>query len=247
MEMGHTGGMEPGRVILAVNDMSMVDFFRMQVCVGGSPGGDAAPHTSSPQSECCRMRLQIPYKCLTVYRRPHICPISPSSVSANLPPPPPSPQFSQLPAPIELVPTLGDDNTLKLVQQAATLGGCDCVLLHPELLRDRSPAGLVARLRMMGQRVVAFGWAPSGPVCELIEGSGLDGWIEGPSFGSGINPQQLAQVVVRMQNMRKQAAMMMMGSPGMGGEGGEEVVQAHGARGRREDRRGSDAWEGEEG
>ena len=37
MEMGHTGGMEPGRVILAVNDMSMVDFFRMQVGVGRRP------------------------------------------------------------------------------------------------------------------------------------------------------------------------------------------------------------------
>jgi len=31
---GLMGGLEPGRVILAVNDLSMVDFFKMQVRVG---------------------------------------------------------------------------------------------------------------------------------------------------------------------------------------------------------------------
>ena len=50
---------------------------------------------------------------------------------------PPFGQFSQLPVPIELVPALGAENTVSLVQQASTLGGCDCVLVHPELLQDR--------------------------------------------------------------------------------------------------------------
>lgn len=147
MEMGAMGGgLENGRVILAVPDMSMVDYFRAQ--------------------------------------------------------------FAELPAPIELVPALGSDNTLQLVQQAHALGGCDCVLLHPEFLKDSSPSGLVGRLRMMGQRVCAFGWNPMGPTKDLIESRGLDGWLEGPSFGSGIDRNQLIQLVARMQNMRKSAMMM---------------------------------------
>ena len=62
-----------------------------------------------------------------------------------------------------------------------------CIVHH-------SPNGLVNRLRMMGQRVAAFGWAPVGPVRDLIESSGLDAWLEGPTFGSGINHEQLVQV-----------------------------------------------------
>ena len=50
---------------------------------------------------------------------------------------PPFGQFSQLPVPIELVPALGAENTVSLVQQASILGGCDCVLVHPEHLQDR--------------------------------------------------------------------------------------------------------------
>ncbi|GAX82612.1 hypothetical protein CEUSTIGMA_g10038.t1 [Chlamydomonas eustigma] len=159
VEGGQPGGLEPGRVILAVVDMSMVDYFRMQ--------------------------------------------------------------FSHLSPPIELVPALGVDNTLQLVQQAASMGGCDCVILHPELLQDRSPNGLVAKLRMMGQRVAAFGWTQSmSPVRTLIETSGLDGWLEGPTFGSGITTHALWQLVHRMQSLRKQQQMnMLVGGGGMGGMG----------------------------
>ncbi|GFR44466.1 hypothetical protein Agub_g5727 [Astrephomene gubernaculifera] len=160
---GVAGGMPsiaPGRVILAVPDISMVDFFREQ--------------------------------------------------------------FAQLPVPYEVVPALGVDNTLQLVQQAAALGGCDFVLMHPEFLRDRSPAGLAGRLRTMGQRTAAFGWAQLGPVRDLIESSGLDGWLEGPSFGAGVSLQSLAVLIARMQQ-KKMAAMMgggmMGGGMGMGGMG----------------------------
>lgn len=97
---GQDASLEPGRVILAVPDISMVDFFRQQ--------------------------------------------------------------FASLPAPMELVPALGVENSLALVQQALQLGGLDCVLIHPEFLRDRTPNGLLPRLRAANQRVVAFGWAPVG-------------------------------------------------------------------------------------
>jgi len=158
--MGAMGGapLEPGRVILAVPDISMIEFFQQQ--------------------------------------------------------------FASLSAPIELVPALGAENTLALVQQAMGLGGLDCVLLHPEFLMDQSPNGMASRLKAAGQRVVAFGWSPVGPMRQLIEGSGLDGFLEGPSFGSGINLQQLASLVARMQQMRKMQQMQMMGMMGMGGNMG---------------------------
>nr|AER58218.2 channelopsin 2 [Chlamydomonas raudensis] len=149
-EMGHHH-VEAGRIILAVPDMSMVDFFRQQL--------------------------------------------------------------SQMPAPIELVPALGIDNTVQLVQQAAALGGCDFVLVHPEFLKDASSSGLVTKLRMMGQRVCAFGWSPMGPQRELIESRGLDGWLEGPSFGSGIDRHQLTALVSRMQMMRKATMGSGMANP----------------------------------
>ena len=47
-------------------------------------------------------------------------------------------QFSVLSAPIELVPAVGVENALLLVQQAIQLGGLDFVLVHPDLLHDRS-------------------------------------------------------------------------------------------------------------
>jgi hypothetical protein len=122
-------------------------------------------------------------------------------------------QFSLLTAPIELVPALGVDNTVMLVQQAMALGGCDFVLVHPDFLKDTTPTGLVGKLRMLSQRVCAFGWSANTPQGLMIESRGLDGWVEGPSFGTGIEHKQLHHLVHRMQQMRKQA--MMMG--GMGG------------------------------
>lgn len=140
---------EPGRVILAVPDISMVDFFREQ--------------------------------------------------------------FAGLPVAMELVPALGPENTLQLVQQAMGLGGCDFVLLHPEFVRDRSPNGLVSRLRNMGQRTAAFGWAQVGPMRDLIDSSGVDAHLEGPSFGAGISPQNLLELIAMMQQAKKQGGMMMGG------------------------------------
>lgn len=143
-----------------------------------------------------------------------------------------SQQFSALPAAIELVPAVGQDSIVQITQQAMNLGGCDFVLLHPEFLRDRSPNSLAARLKMAGQRVCAFGWTPMGPMRELIESSGIDGFLEGPSFGAGINLQQLTTLVSQMQMQRKQIAMMqmnqsmnstMMGQQGMGMMGGQSM------------------------
>ncbi len=120
-------------------------------------------------------------------------------------------QFAMLPVPYELVPALGVDNTAALVQQAAGLGGCDFVLAHPEFLRDKSAGGIVNKMRMLGVRVAAFGWAPLGPMRDLIESAGLDGWLEGPSFGAGINQTNLVALISRMQNAKKMAMMNGMG------------------------------------
>nr|AER58217.1 channelopsin 1 [Chlamydomonas yellowstonensis] len=111
--------------------------------------------------------------------------------------------FAHLGASIELVPALGVENTLLLVQQAMQLGGLDFVLVHPEFLRDRSQNGLVSRLKMTGHGVCAFGWVPSGPMREIIESAGVDGWLDGPSFGTGIDQEQLIELIGYMQAKRK--------------------------------------------
>lgn len=82
----------------------------------------------------------------------------------------------------------------------------------------RSPSGPVTRLRMLGQRVCAFGWAPVGPIKDLIESRGLDGWLEGPSFGAGIKLQQLEGLVARMQAVKKLTGGGMGGGSGGMGE-----------------------------
>jgi hypothetical protein len=46
--------------------------------------------------------------------------------------------------------------------------------------------------------VCAFGWSAGGPAKDLIEGSGLDGWVEGPAWGAPINVPQLAQLLQQM-------------------------------------------------
>jgi hypothetical protein len=46
---------------------------------------------------------------------------------------------------------------------------------------------------------------------ELIQTAGLDAFLEGPSFGTGINQQHLAMLVGRMQQMRKMQQMQQMG------------------------------------
>lgn len=129
-------------------------------------------------------------------------------------------QFGSLPVQYELVPAMGLDNALQLIQQANALGGCDFVLLHPEFLQDKSSNSAIARLRMAGQRVCAFGWSPSGPVKDLIESSGIDGWLQGPSFGTGINQAHLLQLIAQMQALRRSGMMMGMGGMGMGNGGG---------------------------
>ena len=47
-------------------------------------------------------------------------------------------EFAALPGgPVVLVPALGEDIALQLVQQANTVGGCDCVMVHPDFLLDQ--------------------------------------------------------------------------------------------------------------
>ena len=67
---------------------------------------------------------------------------------------------------------------------------------------------------MANQRVCAFGYSSmGGPISMLIESSGLDGWLEGPSFGMGLNREALIQLLVRMQTIKRQ---LMMGESGSG-------------------------------
>jgi hypothetical protein len=46
---------------------------------------------------------------------------------------------------MELMPALGMDTGLQLVQQVGMMGGADFVLVHPEFLQDRTQNGLAMR------------------------------------------------------------------------------------------------------
>lgn len=62
------------------------------------------------------------------------------------------PQFASYTPSVDMIPAVGVDNILAMANQALGNGGCDCVLLAPELVRDNGPHGLVARLKMQGHR-----------------------------------------------------------------------------------------------
>lgn len=94
-------------------------------------------------------------------------------------------QFASLPAAFEVYPAVGPDMCIQLAQQGLQMGGTsfvDFVLLAPDFLHNKSPAGLVGRLKMMGMRVCAYGWQPQGPLRDLVEGSNLDGFIAGEAL-----------------------------------------------------------------
>jgi hypothetical protein len=61
---------------------------------------------------------------------------------------------------------------------------------------------------------------------ELIESSGLDGWLEGPSWGMPINPAQLTALLGQMQAQRRSAAAFgaTMVSVCVFGGGGDNLV-----------------------
>ena len=57
-------------------------------------------------------------------------------------------QVASLGTQYELVPAIGSETTVQLVQYAVSQGGCDFVLAHPDLVLAPSPNGtLVQRLR----------------------------------------------------------------------------------------------------
>uniref|UniRef100_A0A7S3QU15 Channelopsin 1 n=1 Tax=Dunaliella tertiolecta TaxID=3047 RepID=A0A7S3QU15_DUNTE len=131
-------------------------------------------------------------------------------------------QFSFLPVPFEVYPAIGADQGVQLAQQGLQLGGTpylDFVLVAPDFLHNRSPSGLVARLKMMGMRVCAFGWQPQGPQRELIESSGVDGFLMGPIHPQGIHRGQFVQLIARMQALKRMPGAQNMGGMGAMGMG----------------------------
>ncbi|KAG2434579.1 hypothetical protein HYH02_012243 [Chlamydomonas schloesseri] len=110
--------------------------------------------------------------------------------------------FKALPANIELVPAIGPANTLMLTERAAQSGHLDCVLVHPALLHESTfdRPNLATRIKMLGQRVCAFGFDGS-------EGPGvgwmLDGWFDGPSGDEAVDQENLLHLLVVMQSLQK--------------------------------------------
>eukprot|EP00191_Tetraselmis_sp_GSL018_P008177 CAMPEP_0177608700 /NCGR_PEP_ID=MMETSP0419_2-20121207/18620_1 /TAXON_ID=582737 /ORGANISM="Tetraselmis sp., Strain GSL018" /LENGTH=530 /DNA_ID=CAMNT_0019103425 /DNA_START=465 /DNA_END=2057 /DNA_ORIENTATION=+ len=86
---------------------------------------------------------------------------------------------------------------LQQLQNLLSKGGVDGVLISPEFLQQ---PGLVQALKHSFRTpVFAFGWSKSGPAREVIESSGVDGWLEGPAFGVSFEPANLRRVLLQMQ------------------------------------------------
>lgn len=49
-----------------------------------------------------------------------------------------------------------------------------------------------------------------GPIREMIESAGVDGFLMGPVAPYGINKQQFVQLLMQMQALKKQSAMSGM-------------------------------------
>ena len=54
-------------------------------------------------------------------------------------------------------------------------------------------------------RVCAYGWQPQGTLRELIETSGVDGFLMGPIHPQGIHRAQFVQLIARMQTLKRMA------------------------------------------
>ncbi|KAG2425777.1 hypothetical protein HXX76_013402 [Chlamydomonas incerta] len=122
--------------------------------------------------------------------------------------------LSSLPAPFEIVPTVGVGAVMQLAQMGtAAPGGLDAVLMHAHLART----GLVTKLKMRGVPVILFGWSPSAPDAAEVQASGADQLCEGYSMAPGSNG--LKQLVSALSTFQAQAGKLVENGLGGGGAG----------------------------
>ena len=98
--------------------------------------------------------------------------------------------------------------------------GADGLLLSPDYLQQ---PGIVPHIKSKygGIGVFAYGWGKTSPSRSAIESSGVDGWLEGPAFGSNWDAEKFEEAIGTMQDKKAPPVMMGLGSlgvmPGMGG------------------------------
>ena len=98
--------------------------------------------------------------------------------------------------------------------------GADGVLLAPDYLQQ---PGIVQHIKSnyRGIGMFAYGWGKTSPSRSVIETSGVDGWLEGPAFGSNWDAEKFEEAIGSMQDMKPPPAMNAFGGmgfmPGMGG------------------------------
>mmetsp|Transcript_2452 Transcript_2452/g.6189 ORF Transcript_2452/g.6189 Transcript_2452/m.6189 type:complete len:631 (-) Transcript_2452:284-2176(-) len=132
-----------------------------------------------------------------------------------------SQQFEQLSEAVQLTTVLGPPQLDQVMQK----GGFDGVLLAPEYLQQ---GGIVQMIKETHRTpVYAYGWGKTSPIRQLIENSGVDGWLEGPSFGSTFSNEALEDAIAHMQSIKASYAVSMnnfgMGGMGMGGMSGNNM------------------------
>ncbi|KAG2434578.1 hypothetical protein HYH02_012242 [Chlamydomonas schloesseri] len=123
--------------------------------------------------------------------------------------------LSALPAPFEIIPTIGGGAVMQLTQMGTTApGGLEAVLMHSYYART----GLVSKLRMRGVHVVIFGYSPSAPDAAEVQAAGADQLCEGYSMAPGSNG--LKQLISALANFQAQAGKLPDGGSGGAGRTG---------------------------
>lgn len=118
-------------------------------------------------------------------------------------------EMSKMGATINVAPATGMVQLDTLLQK----GGFDGLLIGPEFLQQE---GIVPHIKNKYRvPVYAYGYTKMGPNQQLIESSGVDGWVEGPSFGTPFDSEGLANAIGQMQKLKGSYSVPSM--PGMMG------------------------------
>eukprot|EP00210_Caulerpa_lentillifera_P007845 g7487.t1 len=116
--------------------------------------------------------------------------------------------FVGLHSQLTLMPVIGSE-AVKMTARSLNPASVDYVLLDAELVND--PV-LLNYLRGPCQlRVCGFGWALNSPHKEILEQAPLDGVLEGPSFGKGVNVNDLRNLTAEMQQMKVASRTNLLG------------------------------------
>ena len=127
-------------------------------------------------------------------------------------------EVDKLDATIRIISCMGMQQLDEALQK-----GADGLLLAPDYLQQ---PGIVQHIKSKysGIGVFAYGWGKTSPARSVIETSGVDGWLEGPAFGTNWDAEKFEEAIGTMQDKKAVMPMTSIASlgfmPGMSMGGG---------------------------